>query len=229
MKLLRSTFLLAYISISQLIQAQQNQIFLNASVLSQPDEFHFVTPHSNLTTYPAFTLNAGYTSDIKSSNFIWEGQLSFMNAKAELYENNFIPPSGGSDNDSFIPDQATWQYISRTLGIKGGFGYQMTTRDSNQRFGITAGFTGYIPFLSKTKLKKDDADWEKQPLYTGDSFKYGILYGFYLKPTYQLAFGENSQWALNIFGEANLLWRNATDYGNPLFMSGGGLGVSYTL
>lgn len=203
--------------------AQQKQLFLNATVLSQPHEFHFGFDSSR---NPGIDISAGFVSSIKTSDFIWEGQLSYMNVQSELYTDKF---TATNPNDPFIPESATSRRISNELGIKAGLGYRFGTDKGKHSLTITAGATGYLPFLSKSKFKINDGDWSKSPRYTEDQFKYGILYGFYLKPTYQLAFGENSPWALNIFGEANLLWRNATDYGNPLFMAGGGIGVSYSL
>lgn len=210
-------------------KAQQKQLFLNASVLSQPDEFHFPLPQPNESKSLGFEFNLGYNSHIKESNFIWEGQLSFLNATAESFIDEFIPPAGGSGNDPQIPDKATFKYISNLLGLKAGIGYRIGNNTGKHSFIIITGASGYLPFLSKVKTKLDDNDWKKQTMYNASNFQNGILYGFYLKPTYQLAFSKNSPWALNIFGEANLLWRNATDYGNPLFMAGGGIAVSYSL
>lgn len=216
----------AFLSLFAISSNAQKKLFLNASVLSQPDEFHFRLPHPNPSKFPGFTLNAGYTSDIKASNFIWEGQLSYMNVTAEWYEDDFVAQD---PNDPAIPDKLNGQYVSNIVGLKTGIGYEVSSESEKHSVAIIIGATGYLPFLSKTKGKMDDGDWNKSPMHTGDSFKHGILYGFYLKPTYQLTFGKNSPWALNIFGEANLLWRNAVENGTPLFMAGGGMGVSYTL
>lgn len=203
--------------------AQQKQLFLNATVLSQPDEFHFMPAATSKP--PGIQFSAGYISHLKKSDIIWEGQLSYMSVQTETFTDEFI---ASAPNDPLI-DNSTWRLISNELGIKAGLGYKFGTDEGKHSLIITAGAAGYLPFLSKSKLKFDDGDWSKSRRYTEDQFKFGILYGFYLKPTYQLAFSKNSPWVLNIFGETNLLWRNATDYGNPLFMAGGGLGVGYTL
>ena len=220
---------LLFAFISQNSNAQEKQVFFNASILSQPDEFNFVFPEPNPSKSLGLEFNLGYSSSIKESSLIWEGQLSYLNAKAESYRDEFTPPSGSSGNDPLIPDKVTFKYLSRMLGIKVGFGYKTGTDAEKHSLTIVTGAAGYLPFLSKTKMKLDDGDWQKQPMYNADNFKYGILYGFYLKPTYQLRFKRNSPWALNIFGEANLLWRNAVEHGNPLFMAGGGIGMSYNL
>ncbi|WP_417592333.1 outer membrane beta-barrel protein [Owenweeksia hongkongensis] len=218
-----SILLLFTLIFSQNSFAQQKQVFFDASVLSQPDEFNFADPTSKT---PGIEFNLGYSSNIKKSNFIWEGQVSYLNAQAEHYQDEFYP---SMPNDPFIPDEVTFKYIYSGIGIKAGVGYKIRAAEGKHSLTLTAGASGYLPFLSKIKTKIDDNDWVKRDRYEEDDFKYGILYGFYLKPIYQFRFKRNNPWAMHIFGEANLLWRNEADYDNPLLMAGGGIGFSYSL
>ncbi|WP_417611172.1 hypothetical protein [Owenweeksia hongkongensis] len=227
MKKMRSTLvLLLALIVFQNAQAQKNQIFFNASVLSQPNEFHFPAgwPGNGLNKQPAIEFNLGYISSIGKTNVFWEASISNQYVQSShTFENNH------QSNDPAIPDKAIFKDVSNILGLKAGIGYKIGSDKGKHSLKVVAGAAGYLPFLSKTKTKFDDGDWQKSPSYIEDNFKYGILYGFYLKPTYQLRFKRNNPWAMHIFGEANLLWRNEADYGNPLLMAGGGIGFSYSL
>lgn len=228
MKLLRSATLLSFIVFSLNMTGQKKEIFLNTSVLSQPYEFNFFTGSwsgDEVSTPPALQVNFGLQSQIGKSPWIWEAQLSYMHIRAT--ETIWF---SDENNDPILSGGIKKQQLTNELGAKAGIGYTTQSRNKRHSGIFILGASGYLPFLSYKNYKTGDADWEKNRTYTDENFDDGILYGMYLKPSYRLRLGKsNSPWSLRLFAEANLIWRNLPNYINPIFMGGGGLGVSYVL
>lgn len=229
MRLLTTTLILTiFTAFLHSTKAQEKQIFLNASAISQPEVFYFssgIWSHEEIETPPATQINFGFQSHIGKSAWVWETQLSYLHIGASQAQ-----PFTNELNQPIYPAAITIEYRTNELGAKAGIGYGFHSSNNRHLTTFILGASGYIPFLSSTRTKIQDNDWEKSPAYTGGNFDKGILYGIYLKPTYQVKIGKtNSPWSLCIFAEANLIWRNLPNYLNPIFMGGGGLGVSYTL
>lgn len=221
------TFILALV-FSQILMAQKGHLFLSGSVLSQPYQFNssmgsFSGDESS--TPPAMQWNFGFLSPIGKSSWVWEAQLSYLHIRAT--ETTWFRDN---NNDPILTGGFHTQHITNELGLKAGIGYSTQSRNKKHSGIFVLGASGYLPFLSYQNYKAGDGDWEKNRNYTDGNFEEGILYGMYLKPTYQFRIGKNnSPWSLSIFAEANLIWRNLPNYLNPIFMGGGGMGLSYTL
>lgn len=228
MRLLTTLILTFLIISSTSLKAQEKQLFFNVSAISQPEVFYFSSGSSGydeVKTPPATQVNFGIQSQIRNSSWIAEIQLSYLSIiaseKAQFRDENNNP----------IPT-ASFERIHNTneAGVKAGIGYSIQSRNEKHHGQFIIGASGYLPFLSYRHSEATGLYDEKVDTYTGQNFSEGILYGAYFKPTYQVKIGKTSSpWSLSIFAEANLIWRNLTNYLNPIFMAGGGLGVNYTL
>ena len=208
------------------IKAQQNRIFLNVSALSQPEDFSNSIGFPGLKKYPVAQIDAGIQSTFGTSKWIYEALISYSYVESRMDFDDFDP---SAPNDPLLPKDFSAKTINNLGGLKLGTGYIFSKLRKKHSLQISIGAKIHLSFASKSRYLSNNKVTGEFPSFRGEYFKYGILYGAYLKPTYQLAFSRNSPWTLNIFGEANLLWRNATDDGNPMLMAGLGLGVSYSL
>lgn len=221
-----STLLLFTLFISQNSFAQRKKLSFTAASLSQPISFYH--PHIDVTDAyiskpPAFQLNAILQGPVYKSRLQWVTSISYMHVTAK--HNSEVNQLFYAQ---FPKEKILYEHLTNLIGTKLGFEGNWNLQ---KRKAISCGMGAslYFPFVSKRR-KVNDQPWKERQAYGGSSFYKGVLYGFYLKPTFAFTFRDKpSSFRFLIFLEGNLLWRNDTEIEPPFLMAGGGIGFSYSL
>lgn len=221
MKLLRLALLLGFLAVTANTQAQNKQLFFQASLLSQPNDFFYPFVDDEVSKMPIPKMTLGWQQNFGKSQLFYEASLTYLFVKSETtFETNL-------HNDPAIPPVLQVKNFANLGGMMLGAGYSASKRSKLHGLSLTAGAQAQFSFASKRQYLSEEEILSETETYRTSN---GFLYGLYLKPTYSFDFSKKpSPWRFQIFAESSMLWRYNFSEGNPLFMAGGGLGVSYTL